>query len=147
MSWVFYLHFDIITLRTDYWTSVCFLTVSPADIYTFLFDHAFHLPSTTLDNPVRLVSHHLANMRLLIALACTLAAIFHVAIALPHHDRTARGPIDLSGLTGPGGMSFICIFPPCPVQPIVLPPIDWEALLASLAELNLQQLSLTPTDA
>lgn len=78
-------------------------------------------------------------MRFIFALACITVILFQLTTAFPHPDRLRRGPVDLSGLTGPGGMSFICICPPCPIQPIVLPPIDWETILAGIAQWNQQQ--------
>ncbi|CAF0927625.1 unnamed protein product [Adineta steineri] len=88
-------------------------------------------------------------MRFIFAIICVLVAVVGLSTAFPHHDRMRRGPIDLSGLTGPGGMSFICVFPPCQVQPIVFPTtIDWDALHASIALWNKEQeeLSLLQTN-
>jgi hypothetical protein len=88
-------------------------------------------------------------MRFMITVVSIMVVIFGLSTALPHHDRMRRGPVDLSGLTGSGGMSFICVFPPCPVQQIVLPPtLDWDAIHASIAQWNAEQeqLSLLQTD-
>ena len=80
------------------------------------------------------------EMRFILTILCIIVLIAGLAIAFPQHSRIRRGPVDLSGLTGPGGMSFICIFPPCPVQPIIFPTtIDWDALHASIAQWNKEQ--------
>ncbi|CAF5157243.1 unnamed protein product [Rotaria sp. Silwood1] len=52
-------------------------------------------------------------------------------------DRTRRGPVDLSGLTG--ALPFICVFPPCPVPNFQLPPIDWAAVQAQIDQWNKEQ--------
>ncbi|CAF4438828.1 unnamed protein product, partial [Adineta steineri] len=52
-------------------------------------------------------------MRFIFAIICVLVVVVGLSTAFPHHDRMRRGPIDLTGLTGPGGMSFICVFQPC----------------------------------
>ncbi|CAF1089818.1 unnamed protein product [Didymodactylos carnosus] len=73
--------------------------------------------------------------------ACIVLLILSLTTAFSH-DRTRRGPVDLSGFTGSG----ICIFWPCPVQPFVFPEIDWDAVHASIAQWNKereQQLSQT----
>lgn len=81
-----------------------------------------------------------SDMRFILTIVCIIVGIAGLATAFPQHSRMRRGPIDLSGLTGPGGMSFICIFPPCPVQPIIFPTtIDWDALHASIAQWNKEQ--------
>ncbi|CAF1500570.1 unnamed protein product [Rotaria sordida] len=80
-------------------------------------------------------------MRFFFIVVCIIAVILRLTTGLPH-DRMRRGPVDLSGLTGNGGMSFICVFPPCPVQPLVLPSMvdwDWDAIHASIAQWNKEQ--------
>jgi hypothetical protein len=88
-------------------------------------------------------------MRFIFTIVCLIAAILSLTTALPaNHDRMRRGPVDLSGLTG-GGMSFICVFAPCPVQQLVFPStIDWDAIHASIAQWNKDQeeLLLSQTD-
>jgi hypothetical protein len=88
-------------------------------------------------------------MRFIFIVVCIIAIVLRLTTALPHYDRVRRGPVDLSGLTGNGGMSSICIFQPCSVQPIVLPAtIDWDAVFASIAQWNQEQeeLSSSKTD-
>ena len=87
-------------------------------------------------------------MRFILAIVCLMVLAVELSTAFPQHDRARRGPVDLSGLTGPGGMSFICIFPPCPVQPIVFPTtIDWDAIHASIAQWNKEQEELSSLQA
>ncbi|UJR17500.1 hypothetical protein I4U23_004395 [Adineta vaga] len=79
-------------------------------------------------------------MRFIVTIISIIMLVVALSTAFPQHQRMRRGPIDLSGLTAPGGMSLICIFPPCPVQPIVFPiNIDWDALHASIAQWNKEQ--------
>lgn len=59
--------------------------------------------------------------------------------ALPPQRGMHRGPFDLSIFDNLDPSLFLCVFPPCPAEPIVIPPIDWTAVLAGLGQLNVEQ--------
>src|SRR5690349_17475730 len=68
------------------------------------------------------------NMRVTLIVIVSLMLIVNFTTAFPQMIRARGGPVDLSGLSG------LCFFPPCPVQPFVFPEIDWDALHASIAQ-------------